>query len=137
MALFNIPIFKIFKKPKPKEQVKPEVLKPVQSKIVTPKPKKRKVFVRTDRILKEPHITEKATDLVKKNQYLFKIWPEAEKSEIKKAIEGLYRVDVESVNTIKIPRKKRRLGKIKGWRKGYKKAIIRIKEGQKIEVLPR
>jgi len=41
------------------------------------------------------------------------------------------------VKIINLPPKKRRLGKIRGWRKGYKKAIVRIKEGQKIEVLPR
>ncbi|OIP74767.1 MAG: 50S ribosomal protein L23 [Parcubacteria group bacterium CG2_30_36_18] len=89
------------------------------------------------KILRTPHITEKATDLVKKNQYVFKVFPEANKTEIKKAIEDLYGVDVESVKTINIPRKKRRLGRIKGWRKGYKKAIVKIKEGQKIEVMPK
>jgi len=39
-----------------------------------------------------------------------------------------------SVNTVKIPKKRRRLGRISGWRKGYKKAIVKIKEGQKIDV---
>lgn len=89
------------------------------------------------RILKAPHVTEKATDLTKKNQYVFKVCPKANKTEIKKAIEDLYEVDVASVKIINVPPKKRRLGRISGWRKGYKKAIIQIKEGQKIEVLPR
>jgi len=91
----------------------------------------------TYRILKTPHITEKATDLTNQNQYIFKIYPRANKLEVKKAIENLYGVDVISVKIINIPPKRRRLGRIEGWRKGYKKAIIRIKEGQKIEVLPR
>lgn len=90
-----------------------------------------------DPILKSPHITEKATDLAKKNQYVFKIWPKTNKIEVKKAIEDLYKVDVLSVKIINIPRRKRKLGKISGWRKGYKKAIVKIKPGQKIEVLPR
>jgi len=89
------------------------------------------------KFLKFPHVTEKATDLTKKNQYIFKIFSRANKTEIKKAIESLYGVDVISVRIVKIPPKKRRLGRISGWRKGYKKAIVKIKEGEKIEVLPR
>ena len=89
------------------------------------------------RILKTPHVTEKAADLAEKNQYVFKVWPGVNKTEIGKAIEDIYGVDVLSVKIIKVPRKKRRLGKVQGWRKGYKKAIIRIKEGQKIEVMPK
>lgn len=89
------------------------------------------------RILKAPQITEKATDLIKSNQYVFKVFPQANKNEIKKAIGDLYGVDVIAVKIIKIPAKRRKLGRISGWRKGYKKAIVKIKEGQKIEVLPR
>ena len=89
------------------------------------------------KILKAPQVTEKATDLVKKNQYVFKVWPRTNKMEIKKSVEDTYGVSVVAVNIIKVPRKKRRLGKASGFRKGYKKAVVKIKEGQKIEVLPR
>lgn len=89
------------------------------------------------RILKSPQVTEKATALAEKNQYIFKVWPKANKTETKKAIEDLYGVDVTSVKMIKVPRKRRRLGRIPGWRKQYKKAIVKIKKGQKIEVMPR
>jgi len=89
------------------------------------------------KILIEPHITEKTTDLEKKNQYVFKVFPKANKTEIKKAIEDLYKVEVLDVKIINVPKKRRRLGRISGWKKGYKKAIVKIKEGQKIEVLPR
>jgi len=89
------------------------------------------------KILIEPHITEKTTDLEKKNQYVFKVFPKANKTEIKKAIEDLYKVEVLGVKIINVPKKRRRLGRISGWKKGYKKAIVKIKEGQKIEVLPR
>ncbi len=89
------------------------------------------------RVLKSPHITEKASDLAEKNQYVFKVYPATNKIEIKRAIEQLYSVDVLKVRVIKVPRKQRRVGRTIGWRKGYKKAIVKIREGQKIEVVPR
>ena len=131
-----------FFKKKPKEKVKKEeklAEKPeVKAVEVKPPPAKReKVIGEAYRILKTPQVTEKATELAKQNQYVFKVWPRANKVEIKRAIEDLYGVDVLDVKIIKVPRKRRRLGRIRGWRKGYKKAIVKIKEGQKIEVLPR
>jgi len=107
---------------------------------IQPSATNKKQEIKTDlayRVLKSPQVTEKATNLTKKNQYIFKIFPRANKSEVKKAVNELYGVDVLDVKIIKVPAKKRRLGKISGWRKGYKKAIVKIKEGQKIEVLPR
>jgi len=85
--------------------------------------------------IKQPHISEKASYLSEKDQYTFEVLPDYNKKEIKDAVEGIYKVDVLSVNVIKIPSKKRRLGKTEGFRKAYKKAIIKIKEGQKIEIL--
>ncbi len=126
---------------KPKEEIpsgKPPAVKVKKSAEVRPPQVKREVRAgEAWRILKTPHITEKATDLTKKNQYVFKIFPRANKVEIKKAVENLYGVDVISVRVINISPKKRRLGRISGWKSGYRKAIVRIKEGQKIEVLPR
>lgn len=85
--------------------------------------------------IKQPHISEKASDLSAKDQYIFEVSPNYNKNEIKNAVQGIYGVDVLSVNVIKIPAKKRRLGKTEGFRKAYKKAVVRIKEGQKIEIL--
>ncbi|MBI2054186.1 MAG: 50S ribosomal protein L23 [Candidatus Staskawiczbacteria bacterium] len=85
--------------------------------------------------VRDPHISEKSTDLAEKSQYIFKVSARHNKKEIKNTIEGLYGVDVLSVNVIKIPRKKKRLGRIEGYRKGFKKAVVKIKEGQKIEIL--
>ena len=124
---------KIEEKPKEIKEEKP--LETVE--VRPPQAKREKVIGEAYRILKTPHVTEKATDLVKKNQYVFKVYSRANKVEIKKAIEDLYGVDVLGVKVINLPPKRRRLGKIMGWRKGYKKAIVKIKEGQKIEVLPR
>ena len=69
------------------------------------------------------------------NQYIFKVSPNYNKKEIEKAVEGVYGVDVLSVNIIKIPSKKRRMGRIQGHKKGYTKAIVKIKENQKIEIV--
>ena len=85
--------------------------------------------------IKQPHISEKASYLAEVNQYIFEVSPSYNKTEIKNAVEGIYGVNVLSVNVIKIPAKKRRLGKTEGFRKAYKKAIVKIKNGQKIEIL--
>ena len=86
-------------------------------------------------LVKEPHISEKATNLSENNQYTFKVIANSNKTEIKKSIEGIYGVNVLSVNIIKTPAKKRRIGKTQGFRKGYTKAVVKIAEGQKIEIL--
>ncbi len=90
-----------------------------------------------EEILIEPHITEKATELAQENQYVFKVNSRANKSEIKKAVEQTYDVDVVKVRTMNMPRKKRRKGRIEGFKKSFKKAIVKIKEDQKIEIMPR
>jgi len=89
-------------------------------------------------VLSAPHISEKATDLSeKKNEYVFRVKPMANKVEVKKAIEDIYGVKVLAVKIINVHRKKRRMGRQIGWRKGYKKAIVKVREGQKIELLSR
>ncbi len=82
-----------------------------------------------------PHISEKASVLAEQNQYIFEVSSRANKTEIRKAVEGMYQVKALGVKIIKVPGKKRRLGMIEGMRKGYKKAIVTIKEGQKIEII--
>ena len=121
-----------YKQQKKVEKTKTE--KPAQ--IPVPKVKEKRIG-EAWRVLKSSHITEKTTDLIKQNQYVFKVWPKANKTEIKRAVENLYGVNAMSVKIIRVPKKKRRLGKIKGWRKGYKKAIVKLKGGQKIEVMPK
>ena len=92
-------------------------------------------------ILTEPHITEKATDLIGYNKYVFKIKKTVNKIEIKKAIEDFYGVHVTQVNIIHIPGKKRRLGRSEGFKEGlkhgFKKAIVTLARGDEIEVMPR
>lgn len=135
MALKDI--FKKKERKKLKTEEKKEVNYSEEKKELVKKSEKKEKFVDTYRILKSPHITEKATKLAEENQYIFKIWPNANKTEVKKAIEQLYGVDVLSVRIINAKSKKRALGRILGKRSGYKKAIVKIKQGQKIELLPR
>jgi len=85
-------------------------------------------------VIREPHISEKSTNLNQNDKYVFKVYSDTNKPEIKKSVEGIYGVNVLSVNIIKIPKKKRRIGKTEGFRKGYTKAVVTIKEGQKIEI---
>lgn len=85
------------------------------------------------RVLIEPWITENTTAMLEENKYVFKITPKATKKDVKKSVEDLYKVNVLAVNTIKIPRKFRVQGRSQGWKAGMKKAIITLKEGDKIE----
>ncbi len=141
MALFNIfKKFKKEKKPSVKSKTKPIKEKKKETSIEKPikiKSPKVKISGLACQSLKTPHITEKVTELTKKNQYTFKVLKRTNKIEIKKAIKDLYNVDVEKVRIINVPRRKTRLGRIEGWKTGYKKAIVELKKGQKIEVLPR
>ncbi len=88
-------------------------------------------------VLRSLHIAEKATNLAKEGQYIFKVFQKTSKQEVKKAIEEIYNVDILKVRIIKIAKKKRRLGRTFGWRGGYKKAIVTLKKGQEIEILPK
>jgi large subunit ribosomal protein L23 len=88
-------------------------------------------------ILKKAHVTEKATEAAANNKYIFQVFPQTNKHQIKKSVEDIYGVKVLSVNIINIPAKKRRLGKNQGWKPAFKKAIVKIQEGQTIELMPR
>ena len=83
-----------------------------------------------------PHITEKATDLAAKNQYVFVVQTTANKKDIATSVEKMYGVNVKGVRIVNVHAKKIRLGKTKGVKKGYKKAMVQIREDQKIEILP-
>lgn len=122
-------------KRKPPKTVAQKEKRPLAAGIVPEKAKKVSEF--GFRLLKVPHVTEKATDSLEKNQYVLKVFPRANKTEIKRTIRESYGVEVAAVRIINVPSKKRRLGRITGVQPGYKKAIVKLKEGQKIEILPR
>ena len=85
-------------------------------------------------ILQRPMITERATNLkALLNQYVFRVASGATKTDIKNAVEQLFKVDVLRVRTMRVPGKFRRLGGAKGaHRPDWKKAIVRLKPGQEI-----
>ncbi|MEK7542426.1 MAG: 50S ribosomal protein L23 [Patescibacteria group bacterium] len=96
-----------------------------------------KVALSIGQHLTRPHITEKATELASaKNQYVFQVQTRTTKKEVKKDVEKMYGVTVERVRIINVHPKEVRLGRTKGVKKGYKKAIVKVREGQKIEILP-
>lgn len=101
------------------------------------KPSRKKIEGAAYKILRFPHVTEKATDLAERNQYIFKVYDRTNKSEVKKAVENNYGVNVVGVRIINIKGKKIILGGREGYKKGYKKAIVEVAKGEKIEILPR
>jgi len=85
------------------------------------------------KIIKYPSITEKNTTLRQmQNKYVFEVDIKANKPVIKEAVEKLFDVTVESVNTIVVKGKKKRIGRNVGYRSDWKKAIVKVKEGQSI-----
>lgn len=84
-------------------------------------------------LIRYPSITEKNTTLREsQNKYVFEVVKKATKPEIKEAVEKLFNVDVETVNTILVKGKKKRMGRNVGYRPDWKKAIVKIKAGQSI-----
>lgn len=84
----------------------------------------------------QPHITEKATNLAEKNQYVFVVQSGANKKGIEQSVEKMYGVNVQGVRIVNVHSKEMRLGQSRGIKKGYKKAIVKVKDGQKIDILP-
>ena len=87
-------------------------------------------------LVKNPLITEKGTFLNQFGKYLFLVDKKANKSEVKKVVERVYKVKVTSVNIINNKPKPRRLGKTMGTKQGYKKAIVTLAKGQKLDIIP-
>jgi len=84
-------------------------------------------------IIRAPLITEKATLLSEKNQFVFKVAEDATKPEIKAAIEGLFKVKVTNVNTLITKGKTKRFKGRPGVRSDVKKAFVTLAEGQSID----
>lgn len=85
-------------------------------------------------IIKAPVITEKSAHLAEQNVYVFKVDKKANKTQIKQVIEAKFNVKVENVNTLNTKSKAKRVGKYTGKTKAYKKAIVKLAEGNKIEL---
>ncbi len=87
-------------------------------------------------VLLSPLLTEKGTKLKEEdNKVLFRVARDANKIEIKKAVEEIFKVKVDCVATINYRGKKKRLGRYEGRRPDWKKAIVTLKEGEKLDFI--
>jgi len=85
------------------------------------------------KIILRPVITEKSSWLKDKNREVcFEVDPRANKIEIKEAAEALFKVKVERVRIVKKKGKRKRVGRNEGWTKDWKKAYVKLKEGEKM-----
>lgn len=84
-------------------------------------------------VLRRPIVTEKVTRQTTKNVYTFEVALNATKIQIKDAVERAFNVTVVSVNTSRLMGKRRRFGRHWGMTPPWKKAIVTVQEGQKIE----
>jgi len=86
------------------------------------------------KVLLAPHVSEKATVLAENdNQFVFKVAKDANKREIKKAVETLFEVEVDSVRTLNMKGKRKRFGLQEGRRPNWKKAYVSLKPGQDLD----
>jgi large subunit ribosomal protein L23 len=87
-------------------------------------------------VIRRPLITEKATQALELNQYTFEVDHRAAKPDIKAAVEELFAVKVVGVSTMNPPRRSRRVGRFAGKRAQVKKAVVRLAEGDAIQLFP-
>lgn len=87
-------------------------------------------------VIRRPLITEKATRSLELNQYTFEVDHRAAKPDIKAAVEQLFSVKVVGISTANPPRKTRRVGRFAGKRAQLKKAIVRLANGDTIQLFP-
>jgi len=84
-------------------------------------------------VVRRPLITEKATLLKEQNRYAFEVAKEANKRQIKEAVQAAFKVNVVKVNVMSVPGKMRRIGRRQVLTPSWKKAVVTLGPGQKIE----
>lgn len=85
-------------------------------------------------IIKKPLISEKTMRMLEENKYTFRVDPRANKIEIKHAIAELFNVNVVEVTTMNVKGKEKRMGRYVGRTTNWKKAIVTLQDGDKIEI---
>lgn len=85
-------------------------------------------------VLRAPHLSEKSVRLQEVNQYVFEVAPDADKALVKAAVEALFNVKVQSVNLANVKGKNKSFRQRPGSRRGWRKAYVRLHEGQSIDV---
>jgi large subunit ribosomal protein L23 len=81
-----------------------------------------------------PVVSEKSYSLIEDNKYSFRVHSKAHKTQIRQAVEELFDVKVEAVNIVKVRPKPKRRGWTRGQKPGWKKAIVQLREGDRIEI---
>jgi len=87
-------------------------------------------------LIKNPIITEKTTELGKLGKYVFLVDKKLTVSEAKKMLQNIYNIKIIKSHVINVKSKVRRLGQSIGTKPGYKKIIITLQKGQKLDILP-
>lgn len=84
-------------------------------------------------IIIRPIITEKSSSMMEFNKYTFEVHRDANKIQIRKAVEDIFKVEVRSVHTINVKGKTKRMGRFEGKTRSWKKAIVALPQGQRID----
>ena len=84
-------------------------------------------------VLIRPYITEKSNDLMQENKYTFVVPLTANKVEVRQAVEQIFKVKVLNVSTVRVLGKIKRMGRHQGKRSDFKKAIVKLAPGERIE----
>lgn len=85
-------------------------------------------------LIKKPLVTEKSTGLNEIGKYVFMVKPRATKPEIRKAIQEIYKVTPLRVNIVNVPGKTRRFRGLRAKASGYRKAVVTLRPGEKIDL---
>lgn len=86
-------------------------------------------------VLKRPVVTERSTAAMEANKYTFEVDLRATKTQIKQAVEQIFKVTVVKVNTTRVPGKVRRRGRTEGRTPDWKKAVVTLQEGDRIPIV--
>lgn len=84
-------------------------------------------------VLRRPLVTEKSTRLSERNKYVFEVDKTASKKQVKAAVEKAFKVSVLDVNVIRVPAETKRMGRRAVTTRSWKKAVVTLKEGDKIQ----
>jgi large subunit ribosomal protein L23 len=90
--------------------------------------------VHSREVIIAPVVSEKSYSLIEDNKYSFRVHPKAHKTQIRQAVAELFEVKVEGVNVVQVRSKPKRRGMHRGKKPGWKKAIVQLREGDRIEI---
>ena len=135
MALFERKAKAPAKKSADKAEKATKVAAPkAEKKVVVAKVATKTSALNAPLVLNSPHVSEKAASLASTGTYVFDVPLSAGKIEVRKAVEAIYGVNVTRVNMIRGKGKVVRRGRIEGVRSDWKKALVTLKTGQKIDL---